>query len=128
MKTARQPLVIIAVQRHDADCGAAALAMLLSASYEDVLLALGRPSLLRRGVWFTDLVRAAEKFGVVLKRKATWDAEHDEGLAQIHYRRGPSHAVLIRAGLLFDTDGSVWEPDDYLIERRARFGALLVRV
>lgn len=117
-------------QRHPADCGPAALAMYLGVSYEDVLLAIGSDvtDLLRRGMWFTELTRAAAKFGVTLKRKVQWDADVDEGIAQIRFRSGPHHVVLLRAGLFFDTDFTVWEPSDLLKEKRGRPGSLLMRV
>lgn len=127
MRTQHQPLVVVVPQRHQADCGAAALSMFLSASYEEVLLALNKPSMLRGGVWLTDLIRAARCFDVRLKKKPVWDAEQDDGIAQVRQRRGPYHVVLVRAGLIFDTDCSVWEPDDFVTARRATFGPLLVR-
>lgn len=127
MKTQRQPLVQVIPQRHAADCGAAVLSMFLPAVYEEVILALNKPSMLRNGVWLTELMRASQHFDVPLKKKPVWDAEHDDGIAQVRFRRGPYHVVLVRAGLVFDTDCSVWEPDDYLTARRASFGPLLVR-
>lgn len=123
------PLLQLVAQRHPADCGVACLAMMLSVSYEDALLALGGevPKVLRRGVWFTELQRAAAKFGVKLKIKARWDAEDDEGIAQVRFRDGDHHVVLLRHGLLFETDLSVWEPDDYWRAKKAEPGSLLVR-
>ena len=127
MKVQRQPLVQVIPQRHPADCGAAVLAMWLPASYEEVILALNKPTMLQRGVWLTDLIRAAQRFDVTLKKKPVWDVDEDDGIAQVRFRRGPYHVVLVRAGLIFDTDCSVWEPDDFLAARRASFGPLLVR-
>lgn len=115
------------MQRHVSDCGVAALAMFLGATYEDVLIALG-PSALRKGVWFSQLIRAASDFGVTLKRKPSWDAEADEGIAQVCLaRRRLNHVMVLRAGLLFDTDLTVWEPEDWLQANRGRIGAILIR-
>jgi hypothetical protein len=125
-----QPLVSMIPQRHIADCGCATLAMLLGISYEDALLALGgeAPKILRGGVWLTQLQRAAAKLGSPLKIKRRWDAEFDEGIVQIRFKSGTGyHVVLLRAGLFFDTQFEVWHPDDYLRQRRAVTGPLLVR-
>lgn len=121
------PLVTLVAQRHEMDCGVACLAMFLGVSYEDALLALGGevPRVLRRGVYFTELRRAAEALGacMALKRKWNWT---DEGLLHIKlYKRG-EHLVVLRRGLIFETDLSVWQPQDYLKAKKARAGGLLM--
>lgn len=123
----RLPLVVMQHQRHQADCTVAALAMYLGTAYEDVLLAFQDPTILRGGAWLAQVQRAAARLGVELKRKRIWDPEQDEGVAQVRRRRGPHHVVVIREGLAFDTDLTVWLPADYLVERRALWGSLLVR-
>lgn len=124
-----QPLVSLIPQRHVADCGAATLAMLLGVTYEEVLIPLGFevPNILRRGVWFTELQRAALTLGATLVLKRTCDLELDEGILQVKFRRGANHVVLLRQGLIFDTDLTCWIPEDYFSARRAKPGALLVR-
>jgi hypothetical protein len=104
--------------------------MLLGISYEDALLALGgeAPKILRGGVWLTELQRGALRLGVPLKVKRRWDVESDEGIAQIRYKAGSYHVVVLRAGLFFDTNFDVWEPTDYLRAKKAQTGPLLVRV
>jgi ABC-type bacteriocin/lantibiotic exporter with double-glycine peptidase domain len=127
MRTEPGPLVAMVYQRHLADCGAAALAMWLGVSYEEVLLAVGAhaPRVLRAGVWMTELSKAAAVFGVTLRPKSTpVDLETDEGILQTKFRRG-RHVVVLRRGLLFDTDATIWEPDDYAKAKRAQFGVLL---
>ena len=123
------PLVSMIPQRHIGDCGVAALAMLLGVTYEDALLALGSevPSVLRRGVWFTELQRAAARLGVTLVQKRTYDLELAEGILQIIYKPKVEHVVVLREGLFFDTDFTVWKPDEFLKAKRAKAGALLVR-
>jgi hypothetical protein len=121
------PLVRMVAQRHPADCGVSALAMLLGVSYEDALIALGGevPTILRRGVWYPELRKAAKHFGATLVRKPKWDAESDEGIVRVtHRRKGWAHVVLLRGGLFWDTDLSVWEPDDYLKAKAAKAGPL----
>ena len=38
-----------------------------------------------------------------------------------------THVVVLREGLLFDTDLTVWRVDDYISAKRAKTGALLIR-
>lgn len=124
------PLVQMVAQRHPADCGAACLAMLLGISYEDALIHLcGEvPRILTRGVWFTELQRAAARMGVTLKIRHRWDLEVHEGIAQIKFKdNGSAHVVVVREGLFFDTDYSVWDPQDYFKAKKALKGSLLVR-
>lgn len=124
-----QPLVSIVPQRHPMDCGVATLAMLAGVSYEDALLAFGgaAPHILRGGCWLTEMRRAAEALGLSVRLKRKWDADDDEGIAQIKFRKAGYHLVLLRAGLFFDTDATCWEPDVYLSAKKATVGPLLVR-
>jgi ABC-type bacteriocin/lantibiotic exporter with double-glycine peptidase domain len=124
-----QPLVAMVPQRHAKDCCAAVLAMFLGISYEDALLALNKeaPGMIRRGIYFTELRRAAKKIGVPLKEKRQWDAELDDGIAHIRHKNGANHVVLLRAGIVWDTDFTAWELPDYLKAKKARTGPLLVR-
>jgi hypothetical protein len=125
-----QPLVSMVPQRHPKDCVPAVLAMYLGISYEDALVALNKeaPGLIRRGVYFTELRRAAKKMGVALKERRRWDVEDADGIAHIRFRNGANHVVLIRAGLAWDTDFTVWELPDYLKAKKAGVGPLLIRV
>jgi hypothetical protein len=124
-----QPLVSMVPQRHRADCAAAVTSMFLGISYEEALLALHgeSPELIRKGVWFTELQRAAKNMGIPLKLKRTWDANIDDGIAHVKFKWGGNHVVLLRAGLFFDTDFTVWYPADYCKARKAKTGSLLVR-
>lgn len=123
------PRLRMVAQRHDADCGVAALAMLLGVSYEDALIALGGevPKILKRGVWFTEMQRAAQTLGATLKLKRRWHADEDDGIAQVKFPKGNHHVVVVRDGLIFDTDLTVWEPDDYFKATKTVPGALLIR-
>lgn len=126
-----EPLVYLTAQRHPADCGVAVLAMALSVSYEDALLALGGevPTILRRGVWFPELIRAAARLGFVLKAKRRPDLEADEGILQIRFVKGADqHVVLLREGIVFDTDCTAWRPEDYFKAKRCEPGSLLRRM
>lgn len=124
-----QPLVSMVPQRHMADCASAVTAMFLRISYEEALLALSResPELIKKGVWFTELQRAAAGMGVPLKLKRKWNADFDDGIAHVKFKWGGNHVVLVRAGLAWDTDFTAWYPSEYLKARKAKFGSLLVR-
>lgn len=128
MKTTPVPLVMLVSQRHQADCAIAATAMYLGVSYEDCLLAFGDVGILRGGAWFTQIIRAAAKFGVELRKRPSFDPEQSDGLLKVKHRKGPQHVVLIREGFIFDTDCSVWAPGDYIQARGGKFGMLLERV
>jgi ABC-type bacteriocin/lantibiotic exporter with double-glycine peptidase domain len=123
------PLVQMVKQRHEADCGVAVLAMFLGESYENVLLAFSdeEPLVLHGGAWLSTIRRVSEKFGVPLKPKTKWDAEADEGIVQVLLRGPHNHYLLLREGLFFNTNASVWLPEDYYKARRAKPGKLLVR-
>jgi ABC-type bacteriocin/lantibiotic exporter with double-glycine peptidase domain len=123
-----QPLVSMVPQRHAADCAVSCLSMLLSISYEDSLLAFGGhvPHVLRRGVYLTEIQKAAAKLGTTLRLRRRWDVDDDEGIVHIRFRSGDNHVVVLRAGLFFDTMFDVWEPSDYLKANRATTGPLLM--
>jgi hypothetical protein len=118
------PLLTMIAQRHEGDCVAAALSMLISVSYEEALLALDDPAVLSSGAWLTQIVRAADKFGVTLKQRNRWKPETHEGIARVR-TKSHAHAVVVRRGLVFNTDHKIWVPDEYLSHYRAKFGALL---
>lgn len=120
-------LVRLVPQRHDADCTVAALAMLLSVSYEEALLVMNDPRVLAEGAYLTQIVTAADYFGVTLRKLTRWNVTTHEGIARVNYKKDSArpHVVVVRRGLLFDTNQEVWTPDVYLAEQRATFGTLL---
>jgi ABC-type bacteriocin/lantibiotic exporter with double-glycine peptidase domain len=124
-----QPIVSMIPQRHDADCGVAVLAMFLGISYEDALLAIGpeNRNVLRSGLWLRQLCRASDSLGVPLRQKRKWDPEEDDGIVQILLPGPVNHFVLLREGKFFNTNFTVWLPEDYFKSRKAKPGWLLVR-
>jgi hypothetical protein len=123
------PLVSMVPQRHEADCGVAVLAMYLGISYEDALLAVGQdaPHVLRGGLWIKEMQRAGAALGVPLKVKRSWDVEDADGIAQMKLPGKFNHFLLVRGGLLFNTNFTVWDAEDYYKARRAKPGVLLMR-
>jgi hypothetical protein len=117
-------------QRHPADCCAAALAMLLGVSYEEALVATSHvePGVLVAGMYLNQVQRAAKFLGVKLRRTRKYDLETDTGILNVMDDDEFDHVVVLRYGLFFNTDLTVWEPDVYLRTRKARPGTLLVEV
>lgn len=123
------PIIQVVLQRYDADCGVAVLAMICGVSYEDALLALGNyvPDVLERGVWVKDMERAAKRLGYRMRRRRAIDWEEDTGALNVASPLWRTeHLVVLRVGMIIDTDGTLWNSQDYLRAKRARHGLLLV--
>jgi ABC-type bacteriocin/lantibiotic exporter with double-glycine peptidase domain len=125
--TAPQPIVQIVVQRAEGDCAIAALAMFLGFSYEDVLAAAvtrektrTTPKVHRRGMFTSEIVKTAKRLGVALRSTSKFDPETANGLLGLVPLDDtqPEHIVLLREGLIFDTDGCCWEPDVFYAHYR----------
>ena len=107
------------VSRGEGDCSIVALATLLERSYEDVLgVAVSisrhvRPH--QRGLYMNEIKRIAKQFGVTLRLRRRFDLEEDEGIfGYVHDARDEGHVAYGKRGLVWDTDGTVWELDAYL--------------
>lgn len=124
------PVVKLQVQRAPGDCCICALSMLLGVPYEDVLGAAvkttGGSRVHHAGMITRDIKRTAKKLGVDLTLHRSVDLEHDEGVLSLAADEH-CHAVLLKAGLIFDGDGTCWEPDVYLASTGYRVLSLLVR-
>jgi hypothetical protein len=104
--------------------------MLLGLPYEDVLGAAvkttGGSRVHHAGMLTRDMKRTAKKLGVTLTLRRAIDLEQDEGVLSLDGQEH-CHAVLLKAGLIFDGDGTVWIPDVYLAATGYRPLSLLVR-
>ena len=131
--SAELPMIRMTLQRSSGDCSVAALAMYLGVSYEDALEAATAESLKphRRGMYNTQIVKAAARLKVALVVKRRFSLEHDSGILSGYVFDGvrPSgHVVVLRWGLLIDPDGGeLWEPDDYERTHQAEWTTLLTR-
>jgi hypothetical protein len=115
------PLLKVTKQLDKADCAIACLAMMLGKPYPEILHAAcsvgANPG--QAGMSTEAILQTALRLGTNLAIKRGWDWETDCGLLSIERKR-PSkkhfsqHMVLLKWGLVFDTDGTVWEPDIYL--------------
>lgn len=125
------PLVLPQMSRAPGDCAVCALSMFLQRPYEDVLAAAVQSTDSGRihinGMTTRDMKRTAQRLGVSLKLRRGFDFDEDDGVLSVCDKR-EQHAVLLRAGLIFDSDGSCWEPAEYLDEFGYRAMSLLVRV
>jgi hypothetical protein len=125
------PVVKLQVQRAPGDCAICALSMLLGVPYEDVLAVAvkttGGARVHHAGMLTRDIKQTAKKLGFALSLHRAFDLEHDEGVLSM-VGSEHCHAVLLKAGLVFDGDGTVWEPETYLAAMGYRPLSLLVRI
>jgi ABC-type bacteriocin/lantibiotic exporter with double-glycine peptidase domain len=123
------PILRVVVQRHTMDCGVACLAMICGVSYENALVAIAQdqPNVCSVGIWFTELRRAAKRLGFKLKAKRRVDLAEDTGILNLSSSKWRSdHVVVLREGLIVETDGTLWEPDVFLRHHEAKVGTILV--
>lgn len=129
------PIVQIQVQRAEGDCAIVALSMYLGKGYEDVLAAAvtetGRRAH-RSGLFTRDMKRTAKRLGSTLTLRRTVDLDTACGVLALRKtteqeKHEEEHAVMLRAGLIFDTDGTVWEPETFLQHYKYRVLSLLAK-
>lgn len=128
------PFVQVVPQQEHADCGIAALAMLLNKRYLDVYSAAVTkrfPKPHDSGMYTRQLQQLARRFGVSLVLRRSWDLENDCGLLTVERtEKKPDefvqHLVLLKFGLIFDTDLTVWEPESYFDMQGFRPVSILV--
>lgn len=112
---AQTPFLCVVPQRHKTDCSVACLAMLLGVSYEEALLAMRVPQVLTRGVQMSHVRCAATRLGHHLRFQRQYDLDTDTGILGVRSPKWPNeHLVVLKDGLIFDTDASVWDWDVYL--------------
>jgi len=118
------------LQRGPCDCSIAVLASLTQQSYEDVLVqaVLLRPTVLKEGLFSTQIIEIAKGFGVTLKRRTRRiDLEEMSGILELRRPDGTEHVALLTNGLLFDgaDDGNVWDIETYLKTGKTKVIGLL---
>jgi hypothetical protein len=117
-----KPLFSFQQQRHSADCAVVSLAHALGLPYEAVLIVASRiaPKVLTRGLYTVEIVLIAKEFGFDLRRKPKVDLDADSGVLCISFKSRGEHAVFLSNGLIFETNGDVWEAEAYLKAYKAR--------
>jgi len=112
------------------DCGVACLAMICGVSYEAALIAVAKivPDICTDGIYANRQLKAAAKdlgFKLRVTRRIDW--EQDTGILNVVLEtREHDHLVVLREGLVIETDGTLWEPDVFLRHNNGRPGTLLV--
>ncbi len=100
--------------------------MLLGVSYEKALLALRQERVLTHGVMVRHVLLAAKRLGKPLTFRRKFDLESDTGILGIRSLAWPmEHLVVLKDGLIFDTDATVWEADVYISAYSAKAISLL---
>lgn len=105
------PVIRIEKCRETSDCAVVAISMYLGESYEDVLRAVTVTDRRqgREGLWLRTIQRIAVQLGHKIKVKRSIDWDESYGILRL-----PEHAVVLRNGLIFDGDGTVWDAEAYL--------------
>ena len=122
------PYLQIVPQRHTFDCAVACLAMLLGRDYETTLLAFNSLAPLVQGVRTRDIKRAALVLGSTLRFNRKFNLETDTGILAVRSAKfATDHLVVLKEGLIVDTDATVWETDVYLQAYEAQTLSLLTK-
>ena len=95
-----------------ADCAILALAFYLGEPYDDVLRVVARvdPDAGKEGLTTRQIKKVAAVMGHPLRTKKSVNFDDDYGI--VLWR---DHANVIRNGLLFESNGTVWDPTDYFM-------------
>ncbi len=112
------PVLRIVTTHSSGDCAICCLAMLLGYQYEDILAlascTMGNDSIHYAGMWVKEIVGLAKLLDVKLHRRKRFDLDSACGILSMqNTRTGDGHVVVLKNGLIFDTDGTVWEVDCY---------------
>jgi hypothetical protein len=103
--------------------------MISGETYENVLRAVCRVDEdgASDGLFIPQIIKAASELGVELRKKRPVNLQRDNGILHIRMRNGGLHvAILVRGGLIMETDGSLWTVAEYLRAYRPRVNAVLV--
>lgn len=126
MATVPTPIIRVIAQRHIGDCSVACLAMLLQVSYEEALLAFEPKRVITKGAYVSAVKTAARRLKRTLRQRRKFDLEEDTGILVITFTDGgPRHVVVLKEGLIIDTDSTVWDADMYMTAKDATGTSLL---
>lgn len=110
-------VIQVVIHREPNDCALVALSMFLGESYEDILriVTVTDRRQGRDGLWSPTIIRIAKRLGHILKVRKTFDLESDYGIL-----RTEDHAVVLRNGLVIESNGTIWDADAYLAHKKIR--------
>lgn len=123
------PILKIALQHTKTDCAIAVLAMLLGFDYGEVLLvtAYVAPKVLTEGMSTKQIRAVAKRLGFSTTRKRGIDLLGDTGALTVSREDWPTdHLVVLREGLIVETDGTLWDTDMFMASYRTEPKHLLV--
>jgi len=115
------PILRVITQRHQSDCSVACLAMVCGVSYENALVAVAgdAPDVCVTGVYTQHLRNAARRLGFRLRTQRRVYLDSDTGILNV--RRDDwehTHLVVLKSGLIVDTDATIWDADVYVEANR----------
>lgn len=128
----------LVLQRAIGDCGTAALATYLEATYEDVYVEAEKIDKRRRcksGVYLTDLQKIAKAFGMDLTVRRPPLPEDEDGLLCVAWQKSSrhyvppftQHLVALKQGVVADpAEGLILPLEEYLAREKGRVIALLM--
>ncbi len=124
------PVLRIVIARSTGDCAICCLAMLLGYQYEDILALVasttGDDSVHYLGLWVKQIIDIAKLLDVKLHRRKKFDLNEACGiLSMSNTRTGEGHVVVLKSGLIFDVDGTVWDTDCYFRNTKYAIDCLL---
>ena len=126
MATVHTPFLKVIPQRHAGDCTVACLAMLLGVSYEASLLAFASANIMTSGTYILHVIAAALQLKRILKDRRKFDLENDTGMLVVDSDTWKvHHVVILKDGLIIDTDSTIWDADIYLSIHKAKGTHLL---
>lgn len=109
------PFLQVVPQRHTMDCSVACLAMLLGKSYEDALMAFDY-NVMREGATIRQVKAAARYLGTKLAwSRRLGDLDTETGILCVRSLKWKNdHLVILKDGMIVDTDATVWDQDVFM--------------
>lgn len=103
--------------------------MLCGVSYENALVAVAqvRPNVCVAGMFVSHMKAAARFLGYRLRGRGAFDIESATGILNLSSKAWRlDHVVVLREGLVIETDGTIYDADVYLAVTKAKPGTLLI--
>lgn len=122
------PVAIKPIVQTGHDCAIAALAMFTDRPYAEVATVVVEiaPKAFTRGMWATEIQRAAKRLGVILKQTRRFNVDADSGLLCVHEQVMGAHVVVLFHGVIMNpADGKSWKPAAYFSYAKAKPRVLL---
>ena len=121
------PIMRVEPRRQSNDCAVWALSTYLGVPYDEVWQTVVRldRSKGKNGLWTKTIRRVAEALGRPLKRLSAGKITEDSYGVLVISEKDEGHAVVVRNGLIFDTDSTVWELPSWLEVRECQIEDLL---